>query len=239
MQDHGEPIVGKDLQQQVTLIERLLPLYAELQRKTADLTDRWLAAGVPDRSPQRLPTLLEGLLAGRGRTGPLPIEADELARLARVVDAFARVCDLLGDGRVVCAIDHADIHGTNVLLGDSGPRLIDWGDSCIGHPFTSLLVPVEWVAGRLGSDERTRAVARLIDAYIESRGDDDDHVTLGHAVWVGYVARAVSNDEQCAGASPGDIADARREIVALLRTWRDKRALLGRPQELLVPGMPW
>jgi hypothetical protein len=70
-------------------------------------------------------------------------------------------------------------------------------------------------------------------------GSDGDRVTLGHAVWAGYVVRAASNDEQCAGGSPSHIADARREIVALLRTWHEKHALVDRSEELLAPAMPW
>jgi len=239
MPDHGEPIAARDLHRQIALIERLLPPYAELQQHTVDLTDRWIAAGVPDRRPQHLPTLLEDLLSGRGRTGPLPIDSDEVARFARGMDVFSQVCDALSDGPVSSAIDHADIHGTNVLLGDAGVRLIDWGDSCLGHPFTSLLVPLEWVAGRLGSGEQGRASARLIDAYLEAWPGEGDRVLLGSAVWAGYVARAVSNDEQFAGASPSDMAEAHHEIVALLRTWHRKRAHLNHPEQLLTPDMPW
>ena len=57
-------------------------------------------------------------------------------------------------------------------------------------------------------------------------------------IWSGYVARAVSNDEQCLGGSPADIADAQQETVAL-RTWKAKAAKLDEPGELLRPLMPW
>jgi hypothetical protein len=86
--------------------------------------------------------------------------------------------------------------------------------------------------------ERPDAVARLRDAYLEAWGDRTDGQTAALATWVGYVTRAVSNADQSVGGSDADIADAQREIVALLRTWHTKRTLLGRPSELLLPGMP-
>ncbi|MGE3836044.1 MAG: phosphotransferase family protein [Acidimicrobiia bacterium] len=179
MLDHGKEISRETLDLQVSVIETLLPEYAELQRTTSDRTDRWIAAGVTDRTPRRLPPLLDELLAGKGRSGPLPVEAEEIARFAELLDVFAEVCDVLADGPVPMAIDHADIHGTNVLLGNSRPRLIDWGDSCIGHPFSSLLVPVEWVAGRLDRHDRAHATERLAAAYLEPWGSAADRGTLG------------------------------------------------------------
>jgi hypothetical protein len=239
MPDHGHEISRQDHARQVSVIEKVLVDYAELQRTTADGAPQWLAAGVPDRTPPQLPRLLDALLAGKGRSGPLPIKAAEVASFAELVDVFAETCDALDDAPVAAAIDHADIHGTNVLVGVRGPRLIDWGDSCVGHPFSSLLVPVEWVAGPLDGDLRDRAVDRLVSAYLEPWGTAADRAVLGRAIWVGYVARALSNDEQCTGGTPNDVADAQREILQLLRTWRAKGESLATPEQLIHPAMQW
>lgn len=238
MPSHGDAMTALPGREQVTLIESLLGPYAELQRTTADLVPRWIDAGVPDRSPQRLPRLLEELLAGRAPHRPLPIDAAERNAYSHAIDAFTEVCDELARSAASTAIDHADIHGTNVLVGDAHPRLIDWGDSCIAHPYSSLLVPIEWVVRLVPAPERPDAVARLRDAYLEPWGDRADGQTAALATWVSYVARAVSNADQSVGGSDADIADAQREIVALLRTWHAKRTLLERPTELLLPTMP-
>lgn len=238
MPDHGEMIARESTERQVSIIEQLLPHYASLQRATSGSASRWIAAGVPQRGPRQLPGLLEGLLGGEGRSGPLPIDEDEVRRSNEIVESFTFVCESLATGPIPLAVDHADIHGTNVLLGGAGPRLIDWGDACIGHPFSSLLVPVEWVAGRLDRHEQPDAVARLVDAYLDPWGKAGDRAALGRAIWVGYIARAVSNDEQSIDGSPADIADAHAEIVALLRAWRQKHACLDSVEDMLVPAMP-
>jgi hypothetical protein len=82
-------------------------------------------------------------------------------------------------------------------------------------------------------------VRRLRDAYVDGWGPDAPHEVIAGAVWVAYVARALSNDEQCLGGSSADIADAQREIVTLLRTWHRKGPLLTSPDEMLRPGLRW
>jgi hypothetical protein len=235
MLDHGTRLSEvADIARQVELIEQLLPVYAELQLSTTDRVERWVEAGVPDRSPARLPAMLDDLLAGRGVGGRLPIRVQEIDGMVQAARPFERVCEAL-DRR---AIDHADIHATNVVVDGDGPRLIDWGDACVAHPFTSMLVPIEWIAGRLPAADRPAAVRRLVDAYCEPWGAVDRR-ELALAVWSGYVARAVLNDQQCDDASPADVADAQGEVVALLRVWRAKSQKLDAPDDLLLPGMPW
>ena len=236
MADHGTPAVAAlDPAGEVTAVEELLPAYAELQRASAHLVPSWIEEHVPDRSPAWLPGLLDELLAGHGAMGPVPLDRTELDAHRDALPDLEQACDLLAGSVHPRAIDHADIHGTNVLVGPGAPRLIDWGDACISHPFSSLLVPIEWVAAKLPSDERTEAVRRLREAYLGPWGDEADLETVGLAVWVGYVARAISNDEQCAGGVPEHVRDGQREIVALLRAWHGKRADLARPERLLAP----
>jgi hypothetical protein len=240
MRDHGERMTDvADIAQQVSLVERLLPAYAALQVTTAHRVGAWIAEGVPDRSARRLPPLLDGLLAGEGATGPLPIPPDELGAMAALRSTFARASDALDDGTLRPAIDHADMHGTNVVVDGGVPRLIDWGDACVAHPFTSLLVPIEWIAGRLPPAEVPDAVRRLVDAYREPWGDRARDEDLATAVWSGYVARAVMNDEQCVGGSPDDIADAQGEIVTLLRVWATKASQRDDPASMLLPAIAW
>jgi Ser/Thr protein kinase RdoA (MazF antagonist) len=184
-----------------------------------------------------LPDLLEELLAGRAPQHALPIDDAERARYVETMAVFREVCDELA--LLPRTIDHADMHGTNVLADGTQARLVDWGDACIGHPFTSLLVPIEWVVRNVPTSEQAAAVVRLLDAYLEPWGDRADDRTAGLAMWVGYVARAVLNAAQSIGRAETDAADELHEVVTLLRIWHSKRALLDRPRELLLPMMPW
>jgi hypothetical protein len=236
MADHGSPAVDVlDPMAELRATEELLAPYAQLQRASAELVPAWIEGGVPDRSPRLLPHLVAELLDGGGATGPLPLPATEVDACREVLGDLERACDRLATSPTPRAIDHADIHGTNVLVGTGAPRLIDWGDACVGHPFSSLLVPIEWVAAKVSVDEQADAVRRLRDSYLEPWGDAADLEVVGLAVWVGYVARALSNDQQCAGGAPELVDDAQREIVALLQAWRGKRSDLERPERLLAP----
>jgi hypothetical protein len=237
MADHGGPMRDVlDPAGQVEVIARLLPAYAAVQRSTRDLVDRWRERNVPDRAATRLPERLAELLAGRGTSGPIAVEDDERAAYERELGRFAAVCDGLAEAD---AIDHADIHGVNVLVAGDDARIADWGDACITHPFSSLLVPIEWVAATLPPSGHAGAVARLRDAYVEGWGADVDPEELAAGVWIAYVARALSNDEQSLGARPQDLEGMQREIVMMLRTWYAKRALLGAPDGMLQPALRW
>jgi hypothetical protein len=237
MADHGGPMHGVlDQAEQVRVVESLLPAYAEMQRTTIDLLDRWREVGVPDRSPGRMPARLEELLAGHGTSGPIPVEANEIALYVDELGRFTDACAALG---ARAAIDHADIHGWNVFVAGDDARIADWGDACITHPCSSLHVPIEWIVARLPPADHVHAVERLRDAYVEGWGSGIDRAELAAAFWVAYVARALSNDEQSLGAGPEDLGGMQREIVMMLRTWYRKRSLLASPDEMLLPALRW
>jgi hypothetical protein len=237
MADHGLPMHGVlESPEQVAVLERLLPAYADVQRTTVDLLDRWRDVGVPDRSTGNMPRRLEQLLAGHGTSGPIPVEAEELGSYMDQLGLFAEVCADLGQRE---AIDHADIHGWNVFVAGDDARIADGGDACITHPFSTLHVPIEWIVARLPPAGHERAVRCLRDAYAEGWGPDIDREELGRAFWIAYVARALSNDEQSLGARPDDLASMQREIVMMLRTWHRKRSSLDSPDEMLLPALRW
>jgi len=237
MADHGGPM--HDVlapAEQVAVVASLLPAYAEVQRTTRDLVARWREVGVPDRSTGRMPERLEDLLAGRGTSGPILIDEDELSAYRRELGRFADVCAQLGGTE---GVDHADLHGWNVFVAGDDARIADWGDACITHPFSSLLVPIEWIVARLPPDLHAAAARRVRDAYAEGWGAGLDHDELARAFWVAYVARALSNDEQSLGAPPDDLGSMRREIVMMLRSWYRKRSSLTSPDAMLRPDLRW
>jgi hypothetical protein len=143
-------------------------LYAELQRGEAAYTDDHLAHGVPDQRTATLPAQYAEML----ERDELPWRGDQRERLRRFERRFGDLCTDLGDA---ATIQHDDLHIYNVY---DGPRILDWGDSCIAHPFFSLVVTFMFVDAA-GHDE-------IRAAYLEAYGADRDAFDL--ALRVGRIA---------------------------------------------------
>jgi hypothetical protein len=155
--DAGEPLgFGGDPEPWLAV----LPRYAELQQGEAARAEEHLGAGVPDRRLATFPARYEALLA----RGDLPLEGGDRARLAAFAPRLAERCAELPARGVPETIQHDDLHGANVFPGGGTPRILDWGDSCVSHPFLTVYgtflhlgAPRAWLA-------------RLRDAYLEPWG---------------------------------------------------------------------
>ena len=161
MRDAGAPVERHD-----TWIEGIAR-YAELQRGEAARVGEHLATGVPDQRNQVLPRFYAAML----ERDELPWRDDQRERFRRFEPEFARLCSELED---VASINHDDLHHWNVY---EGPRILDWGDSCVSHPFFSLVVTFVFV--ETGQDE-------IRDAYLEAYGGEREAFDL--ALRVGRIA---------------------------------------------------
>lgn len=141
--------------------------YAELQRGEIAYVGEHLATGIHDQRRQTLPAGLADLL----ERDDLPWPTGVRERFRAFEPEFARLCDDLDD---VATVNHDDLHIHNVY---EGPRILDWGDSCVSHPFFSLVVTFNFVES--GQDE-------IRDAYLEAYGSGWD--TFEHALRVGRIA---------------------------------------------------
>ncbi len=238
MADHGAPMWDVlDTAGQVAAFERLLPLYAELQASTSRSVGVWIAAGAPDRRLDRLPGLLDELLAGETAAGSLPFDAEQRRAVDAVCADFGRVCDELADTPFAAALDHGDLHGGNVLVDRSDLRLVDWGDSCVTHPFSSLYVTYELAVSRFRPADRAAAGRRLRDAYLDSWRDEGSLATLREtftlALWAGYVSRALEFAQMLEGATDTLIERWQGHIVVVLRHWQDAHGRLNDGDEFL------
>jgi hypothetical protein len=143
----------------------LLPAYAELQRGEAAHVAEHLDGGVPDRRLASFPSLYEEMLAH-----DLPLSAADYARLRAFGPAFAELCDELEAAGVSATMQHDDLHGNNIYPYNGGTRILDWGDSCVSHPFLTLFVTYLHLEKMEGLPRGDHWFGRLRDAYLEPWG---------------------------------------------------------------------
>ena len=144
---------------------RALPLYAELQRGEVAHAHDHLAHGVPDLRRSTWTARYDELLQH-----DLPLEMDEVRRLAEFAPRFADLCGELAAHAVPETVQHDDLHAANLFVQDGRLRVLDWGDSSISHPFTSLIVTFRFLEEINKLPPGDAWFARLRDAYLEPWG---------------------------------------------------------------------
>ena len=204
--DHGEPIADAlEPAEQVDAIRSLLAAYGAAQSATVSHVESWIAAGMPDRRVDRVAAQFEAFLDGSPHR-------ELIHECGPFVPVLAEVCAELAASPTPDALDHADIHGTNVVFDGHDVRLIDWGDACVTHPFCSLAVPSQLVVPELPVSRRAAADRSLRDAYLEPWGGP----TAGNvrlvvlAMWLGSIVRVLSLAEE---------DDTDDEIAEVLADW--------------------
>lgn len=184
LSDAGQP--ARELGNPPELWSQVLPLYAELQQREMASADAHLAAGVPDLRVERLPERLDELLSDE-----LPISDQQRDLIRRIEPEFREWCAELAQRGIGATVQHEDLHHNNLFVRDGRPRIIDWGDSVISHPFASLVVTFEFLetVNRLPPDDAW--FGRLRDAYLEPWGTGLVD-TFNLAMRVGTVAHAIA-----------------------------------------------
>lgn len=224
--------------------ERLLPRYAEAQLVLASHQNRFLATGVPDRGPARLPLayrrLLAELAAQPTEDGGLTVE--HASALEQRLPVYDDRCAELAASPMVDTLQHDDLHSNNVCWpGEvdelSSVRIIDWGDASVGHLFGTMLATLNSIAFHarvLNDDGRIDDlhVLRIRDAYLETFADLGSRKELIR--WValarstGCVTRALAWESALqdapAGVAAGLEFPVRRWLLELLKPWADMGA---------------
>lgn len=158
-----------DRRRSVAMLEHL----AALQQATSDRVQDLLALGVPDRRLDRLPALLDAIMAD---TPALMIghdegmTADEAARLRAFTPTLRALCDELAATGIPATLHHDDFHSGNVGLAGERYHIYDWGEAFVAHPFYALLIALRDAKYILGYDQP--ALDHMRDAYL--------------ACWTGY-----------------------------------------------------
>jgi hypothetical protein len=148
---------------------KILVRYAALQVASVEHGEEMLQAGVPDRRCaalcrlyQRLLHQEQGLLLVGGADG---LRSEQHRQLVALESQLADICQALS--AVPDALHHGDLHDGNIFCDHGRWRLLDWGDSCISHPFYSLRTVRVSVADRFGLGETSPQLHELEDAYLE------------------------------------------------------------------------
>lgn len=158
--------------------ERILPAYAGLQRSLEPDPGALLATGLQDLRPAAIPGVLARLLDDEAIWDPARMaEADrEAAAAARprlhalvpwVADASAR----LAASGIAPTLQHDDLHGGNIFLTPAGPRVFDWGDASLAHPFLTLTSTLNSIAYRTGLAADGPELGRVRDTYLAAWTD--------------------------------------------------------------------
>jgi hypothetical protein len=171
----------------------IMPLYAGLQLDVVDDVDELLARGAPDLRLARLPGRYEELVDELADTlpaadlQPLRAEVGRVHALAEELDGFG----------IPDSIQHDDFHDGQVFRRDGRYLLMDWGDSCVSHPFFTLSVTLEGVLA-WGPDDVENSVDTepFRDAYLEpfrsAFGDRDLVAATELALRLGWICRTVN-----------------------------------------------
>jgi hypothetical protein len=236
--DYGQSLRHAfDEERRRATLHRVLANYARMQIVSADMIDRLIELGVPDRRVGRLPELLLRLVTDDaaiclGREKGLTV-AERDAVLA-TMPQFRDCCTMLASAPCAAALDHDDLHNDNIFVGSSdipACRLCDWGDANITHPFCSLLVTCNVAVDDFTAREGREQTRGLRDAYLSpwrellAKGTSAD-VLLDRAMWVGHVVRALNWHDMLTKADAAAREQYQPNVATWLRLWLERRAAL-------------
>jgi hypothetical protein len=166
MADAGEPIRARIREtRDPEPYQNMLIAFAQFQQALLPHFARLAATGIPDRRLSALPALFaditsdaNGLLVGQ--PGGLSVADYAALQALDVADLAAR----LADYGIPETLVQEDCHPGHCTAGPNGLIFFDWGDSCLGHPFYSLMMALRWGRLVLGYDATTLEGMR--DAYL-------------------------------------------------------------------------
>lgn len=185
--------------------EKLLPRYGELQMAVAPRAEELLALGVPDERPAGIPDRVEALLDDDRALliGESPeLTAEQRDELRRRLPELRDLVERLESYGIPHTIQHDDLHDGQVFVDDGRHRILDWGDSCISHPFHTLTVTLRALAWRAGLEPAAEPLLRLRDAYLEPFGAPSEAADLAYRT--GTLARALAWHRYLRATPPGE-----------------------------------
>lgn len=191
--------------------QRALPVYADFQRSLIPRVKELLSLGAIDRRLAILPALYERLLDDTPLLHldqPNGLDQASYQRLRDLVPHFNRQCERLAGMGVPETLHHDDFHDGNIFIRDDNYLFFDWAESCLTHPFFSLVVGLRSIAYRFGLDETAPEMVDLRDCYLSGwteYGSSEHLVEAFHlAQRVGRVNRALTWHLVVSNLDPAD-----------------------------------
>src|SRR5262249_31565253 len=125
-----------------------------------DATER-IALGAPDKRPATVSAEYAGLVERVGRHNNMDIE-----RLRALASELESLTDALASPLPATLI-HEELHETNIFVRNGRPRLLDWGEAAISHPFAGLVNTLRDIAFRRRLKPNGREMLHLRSVYLE------------------------------------------------------------------------
>ena len=169
--------------------DHVLPFYAEFQIDLAQHLPDLLLTGAPDRRLAHFPHLYRELLEDTEnlRVGNPPgLSSEEHRHLLKLQSEVKDMCLQLGSYGLPETICHEEIHDANVILDGERVIFTDWADSCIGHPFFTMLVTIRSAAFRADLEEDAPEMLHLRDIYLEPWSSFGSPTELREAFDIAY-----------------------------------------------------
>lgn len=187
--------------------EHILPVYAGLQQEMMAKQTDLLRLGLFDRRltglPEQFALLLEDRAAMRidqedGLTG------QQYRELLTLLQRYRAMCERLAGFGIPETLHHDDFHDANVFVPGGRYAFSDWGESCLAHPFFTMLVTLRSIAYRFdwayGAGEHQYRFApeilHLRDIYLScwaDYGTPGDILEAFQLAWkVAMVSRALT-----------------------------------------------
>ena len=216
MYDAG--ITLKQLSQTEFELDRWLAMlrqYAALQQAVTTRAPALLNLGLPDRRLSQLPTLYQALLSADDAPTillldqPDGITSDQLHALQAAISLLHDLCAQLAAFNIPETLHHDDFHVGNVTLRGDQLVFIDWAESCLAHPFYSLMLSLRYAKLVFHCDEQQ--LDQLRDAYLE-RWTNHASLTVLRRVFtvasqLGALCRALTWAQVARGVSAEDRAE--------------------------------
>ncbi len=182
---HGE--------ERLRLWGEILPRYAEIQISLAPRAEELLTLGVPDERIAGLAGKVEALLDDDralmlGESGEL--SAAQRDELRRRMPELRRLVEELEAYGIPETLQHDDLHDGQVFVASGRHRVLDWGDSCVSHPFHTLTVTLRAIAWRQELAPGAEPLLRLRDVYLEPFGAPAAAADIAYRT--GTLARALA-----------------------------------------------
>ncbi len=86
--------------------------------------------------------------------------------ISRLPKIFSK-CNRIESTNIPSTIEHGDFFGGNIIIHNNEPKIYDWSDSTISHPFLSIIVLLEEVKEFFSNTEAEQLLIEYLEHWTE------------------------------------------------------------------------